>query len=475
MRRLFAIIAALVLLATIPAAVAAKKPTQFSDHFVRMFCDGIAPTSGTGFLFLEVTISDEFGPDAFVDMWNAASPSGAPDISRDFDAPVDANYAGGSLTASIPLVNSSGDPAGIGTVSATLTPVGEPIPIDEDFRDGNTQIRVTGVTQPLAASGTASIGGKTFPLEACFAEDTTISERSSNPNTFVFRFDTAMTNCTVTNTDGATASVFIDASSDDVFVDAFLESGPGSPLAGFAVVPLTDGSGSSSLELFDPETGEPVAGSGEVELTLTEGDGYRYVLRSSSGHSVVQGTLIDVEGSLTMPGTSPFDLTSCISFVGTDKQTFHNQQGPKPGGKVPANDLPGGAKLMTVGSKTSQSTRAASPDREAPYSCLTFEEGPGVIVEVPVGNTVWFRIQGTGSDVTVDTAGSDFDTVAAAYAPDGSGLTEVACVDDVPLDPFGRTLQAAITFPTEIGTTYYVQIGGFPDLQSYGNLRVAVR
>ena len=113
---------------------------------------------------------------------------------------------------------------------------------------------------------------------------------------------------------------------------------------------------------------------------------------------------------------------------------------------------------------------------EASYSCLTFEDPPGEIFEIPVGNTVWFQIQGTGSDVTVDTAGSDFDTVAAAYVSDGSGgFTEVACVDDVPLDPFGRTLQAAITFPTEIGTTYYVQIGGFPSLTSYGNLRVAVR
>ena len=93
-----------------------------------------------------------------------------------------------------------------------------------------------------------------------------------------------------------------------------------------------------------------------------------------------------------------------------------------------------------------------------------------------MGHTVWFRVQGTGSEVTVDTAGSDYDTVAAAYVSDGAGgFTEVACVDDVPLDPFGRTLQAAITFPTEIGTTYYVQIGGFPDDLTYGNLRVAVR
>ncbi len=44
----------------------------------------------------------------------------------------------------------------------------------------------------------------------------------------------------------------------------------------------------------------------------------------------------------------------------------------KPGGKVPSNDLPSGAKVMTVGDRTSVATKGASPDREAPYECLTF-------------------------------------------------------------------------------------------------------
>ena len=476
MRRLLAILAALALLATIPAAVTAKKPTQFNDHFVAMSCEGIAPTSGTGFLFLGVTISDEFGPDAFVDMWNAASPDGPPDISRDFAAPVDASYVGGTLTASIPLLDASGDPAGTGTVSATLTPVGDPFSFEDNFKDGNANVRFTQNTQPLGVVGTADIGGKTFALDACFAEDTTISEWRTNPNTFVVRFDSAFTDCTVTNSNGAVASVFFDPSTDETFVDVFLESGPGAPLGAFGVVTLTDGSGSGSLELYDPDTGEPIAGTGSIDLSLTEGPSYSYVLRSATGRSVVRGSLIDVEGTLTLPGISPFDLTSCVAFVGTEKVAFHNSKGPKPSGKAPANDLPGGAKLLAVGGKTSQQTRGASPDREAPYSCLTFEDPPGEIFEIPVGHTVWFRVQGTGSEVTVDTAGSDYDTVAAAYVSDGAGgFTEVACVDDVPLEPFGRTLQAAITFPTEVGTTYYVQIGGFPDDLTYGNLRIAVR
>ena len=135
---------------------------------------------------------------------------------------------------------------------------------------------------------------------------------------------------------------------------------------------------------------------------------------------------------------------------------FHQPRGPKPTGKVPANDLPDGALRLNVGGKTSQSTRAAAVDQEADYSCMEFDDPftpePEVI---PGEHTVWFKVAGTGAEVTVDTARSDFDTVAAAYVSDGAGgLAEVACADDVPLDSLGRMLQSAITFPTTTGTTY---------------------
>ena len=45
----------------------------------------------------------------------------------------------------------------------------------------------------------------------------------------------------------------------------------------------------------------------------------------------------------------------------------------------------------------------------------------------------------------------------------------------MPVQPIGRTLQAAVTWQTVAGTSYYVQIGGFPQSFEYGNLRVAVR
>jgi len=45
----------------------------------------------------------------------------------------------------------------------------------------------------------------------------------------------------------------------------------------------------------------------------------------------------------------------------------------------------------------------------------------------------------------------------------------------VPLQPLGRTLQAAVTFNAAAGTTYYVQIGGFPDDLNWGDLHLTVR
>ena len=70
------------------------------------------------------------------------------------------------------------------------------------------------------------IGGKTFDLADCFAEDTHVTTFRTNPNTFVERFATADTNCTIENADGTVAGVFIDATSDEVFVDACLFERP---------------------------------------------------------------------------------------------------------------------------------------------------------------------------------------------------------------------------------------------------------
>lgn len=477
MKRLLALIASLMLVAALPAAASAGKATRFTDHNVSVYCDGIAATSGGGFAFFSASVSDQFGPDGFVDFWATSDTSGQPDLFRDGDQPVVATWNGSVLAGSIPLVDSSGDPAGSATFSATLVPSGDPFPFDDRFRDGNTWHQFTGVSQPMDPSGTLSVAGSTFSLDACFGDETTVSVFETNPRSFVAHFSDRSVGCELTNANGDTGFLFTSLQEGEVFIDSGAFPADGSTAIGaIGSGTLTNGVLDASLDTYDFETGEP-AGDASIHLEIVgSGEPFDYVIKYATGSEVVSGTVLDLEGTLTI-GDIVFDLGAC---VGMDSRTkiFNSQpSGPKPGGKVPSNDLPSGAKLLTVGSKTSVATKGASPDPEAAYACLTFEDG-GEIVEVPVGNTVWYKIVGTGGPVTVDTAGSDYDTVIAVYTSDGAGgFTPVsdACVDDVALQPIGRTLQAAVTWDTVAGTTYYVQIGGYPQSFPYGNLRVAVR
>jgi hypothetical protein len=478
MKRMLAILAGLVLLMALPTTASGARPTRFTDHAVNISCDGMTAVSGGGFAFFSASLSDQFGPDAFVDFWASGAPEGQPDLFRDFEQTPTVTWNGSVLAGSIPLLDSNGDPAGSATFSATLTPTGDPFTFDDRFRDGNTWHQFSGVTQPLDPSGTLTVGGSTFSLDACFADETTVTVFETNPKAFVHHFSTRDVFCELSNANGDTGFLFSSFQDGEVFVDAGAFPGGGTSGTGaFGFGTLTDGVLDIPLETFDFETGEPVAGGGSIHLEIVgTGEPFEFLLKSATARFLSRGTTLDIEGTLTI-GTIVFDLGACVGTDARNKEIFTNPSGPKPGGKVPSNDLPSGARLLAVGQKTSVATKGASPDREAPYECLTFTD-PGGTFEVPVGHTVWYTIVGTGGPITVDTAGSDYDTVIAVYTADGSGgFTPVpdACVDDVPLDPVGRTLQAAVTWDSVAGTVYYVQIGGFPDSFPYGNLRVAVR
>lgn len=88
----------------------------------------------------------------------------------------------------------------------------------------------------------------------------------------------------------------------------------------------------------------------------------------------------------------------------------------------------------------------------------------------PIGRTVWYRFTpDTDTEVRVDTAGSDFDTMVAVYTGGNvPSLKEVACNDD----PGGGGLQAEVTFSATSGETYHLQFGGF--VSKSGFLEVAI-
>jgi hypothetical protein len=106
----------------------------------------------------------------------------------------------------------------------------------------------------------------------------------------------------------------------------------------------------------------------------------------------------------------------------------------------------------------------AEPDEPA-SSCL-----PG-----PPSSTVWFSFTAPSTvTIDIDTSGSTFDTVLAVWRPTANALVEEGCVDD-----FGFSSQARLGIPLVGGSTYLIQVGGFPfeplGFSSSGSLILSVR
>ena len=76
----------------------------------------------------------------------------------------------------------------------------------------------------------------------------------------------------------------------------------------------------------------------------------------------------------------------------------------------------------------------------------------------PIENTVWYAVTLPDTTlVSVDTRGSDHDTIVVVWTGSGLGdLQIVECNDDT---PFGA--EAAVEFFAEGGETYFVQVGSF--------------
>jgi hypothetical protein len=71
--------------------------------------------------------------------------------------------------------------------------------------------------------------------------------------------------------------------------------------------------------------------------------------------------------------------------------------------------------------------------------------------------TTWYRIVGNGGVVSIDTAGSDFDTVISVYfAPTPSLDDGLPCNDDAA----AGVVTSAVSFQSVAGRAYLVQVGG---------------
>jgi hypothetical protein len=480
-RRVLAIIGAVALLLSLPGGAAATKPYREVDHTRDTGCSAV-PTP-LGFADFDGFESALYGVDAWIDVWSGDPYESDLVLTRDWDQPADVIFGSGTVSMSIPVV-----PSGVVTIAGTFA-AANALGWDDSFRDGNSWYRSSATGTELSFSGTMTLPGVATPVafgpEGCGGSDLEQSTFVTQPHARVAKYTSTGGSCEVANADGDTGFVFLFADGTSIEIDGNIVDSGGAEVGFFGIADVApDGTATIDVQEYDPQTGELTGDVGSASVSAVDtGDAFAYTLKTSNGFDRTHGTVVDIEGSLTT-SLGSFSLDTCIAANTETKIVTTPSNGPKPGGKRPANDLPSEAVALTPGARATVATKGAQAPREADYPCLQFEDGgDGSVLEIPVAYTVWYRVAGTGGNVTVDTAGSDFDTVVAVYAGAADAGSTVACVDDVPLDPFGRTLQAAATFPTTVGTTYWIQIGGLDEatffgdtrFKPYGTLKVAVR
>lgn len=438
--------------------------TRFSDTQISMFCEEQIQNELGIVAGLGASSSEVFGDYASLAFFEAGSSEADPaTLSSSPDGIAEVTGDDGSLAAQIPLVDAAGEPAGTATLTASLVPDGDPFTI-EGFRDGNRWVRQSGTDQHVIASGTLELPDVgSFEFAGCTGDVLHIDVFETNPDTFVATFSGLVVECSLETEDGFVSLFAINDGQGSFIEVTFFPASGGLISGGLSDATVTTQRVSGTIPLSFESEGGGDAGEAAVDAALTAGERVSFSTQSSNSKTKVTGRLYNVAGSVTFSdGGERFDLSGCVAIDRRDQTTSHNPSGPKPGGKPLANDTPGGALPLTPGKSLRQATGSASLDPETPCT-NEFNE------EVPFGRTVWYTVAGTGGPVTIDTSASDFDTVLGAYT-NGSGLTPIACRDDVPRDDFGFSLQSVLTFDTELGVTYYIQAGGFAG--EFGQLRV---
>ena len=463
MRRIRALLAgAAILTLVLPASTQAGSLTRESDTRVGLYCEEL--TTGSLRLSMYSETSDTYGSFTDLAFWSGGG-SGDPDLVADAST-ITLTPAGGSGSAT--LVELDGDPGGTATLSATFAPSGPAEPYEFTDRDGNQGFHVEGMYQPLSVTGTITVDpargrDATFALGLCSAWSDTYTFTNTNPSTYVSGDQQIGLNC-AWQLDDAFVELFAASDRFGTFSDLYI-SDRRNGYSGFAEPVLSATSFAADYEIFDDRG--PV-GTASASATLTRTD-ERISIRDGSGNRkyTATGWVLAVDGSLTIDvgrvsTTLPMDDSSCSASDVRVKEIYGKTSGPKL-----KNDAPSGAIALQVGDAVEVKTGGTALAAEVPCTV----EFDSTVEQLPLAHTAWWTFMGTGGDVVIDTAGSDFDTILGVYVLDGDAFAQVGCVDDV-FDPdTGEgSLQARITIPTSAGQTYYIQAGGFGD--SAGTLRL---
>jgi len=364
----------------------------------------------------------------------------------DFDQPADIMVGPDSVHAVIPMlrfpIDGDPEPAGDAVVDMTFTPNGEPEVIKEAGDAGeNIRSRTTGTIQPLSTAGSVSVIGLTVTdLSGCQSQHVDLTTKQTNPDTVVGGNGGGWlqdASCIVGADEGSLGMVVdqkefaggFGVATDTGFAEGALQSADWHPRVLSGTFDVTDQDGAPlGIASARVESGALLT---ESKLVDTLGPFRRlFKLR-----------LFEASGELAMPDGSVLPLT-CQLAESSGYGILHSPSGPKP-----ANDLPETAQPLAPGEQIGAKTGGAAREPEIGNQCADFG----------LNYTVWYTFTGTGGEVTLDTAGSDFDTVIDAYAvdPDGNPVG-VGCAD---FNEDGSPI-ARLTLPTDEGVTYLIQVGG---------------
>jgi hypothetical protein len=447
-RFLAAVVAAALLAAIVPGVASADRPTREEVDRTGVGCAADLEDGTFVSAFVERNaISGDF---AAIEVF----PLGAevPSLSgstTSIDMTVGAELA---ASATIPLVDAAGDPAGEAQLTMTLPSFGEFVDEGEDRGNLNSHTHVN--VELFEGFGTISLPGASDIEATCSGgrEIGTIFQTSpgafTEHRTGVNFFCQWMIDDTAYFAQGQSDTLFGDFV-DVSFFNETVSVGADEPFVG-----SFDGSGVDvSLHLLDFISGDEYTASVEASFA-PDGDEIHYVIRGNNTRQRVDRQPLSVEGTVELSTGDAFtmDDEACDATTFRIGSLFKGANGPKTGRPL-VNDAPEGAIELAPGARFNVQTTGTVPDAEAINA--TCDEG-----EIDqMGHTVWYTIEGTGTPLRFDTTGSNFDTMIAVYVMEGDELVELACADDV-FDE-GISLQAVLEGDTVEGVTYWIQVGGW--------------
>jgi hypothetical protein len=450
--------------ALVPSAASAAPPRIVSGTALGLQCTGGAPGSVVLTLDVEDTGSGEraFGTLAVLDAAGQL-------ILTSAEGQGSVIPGEGALTGNLPMLDGAGTPVGEATFDVGHGLAGNPTTTTDRTRTGNAWQTVTTIQQPVSGTGSVLLPSREQVPVECSGQRVDRSVRTM-PDASVLRLDPIdigdpEPDCVtdlgdgrllVVAAEGMSSSVSVSVREGDTFASGFSESA------------VTSGREVSATVQLVREVGEEVVVVGDAVVALqvdTVTATERWVLQGQHRTSATTREEVVLTGTVTLPGDGTVPV-SCDGRRFLVREVVTSPAGPQPGGRAPVNDTADGAVLLARGDRVVAQTGGAAARPEADLWCDVL---PPADPSALPGRTVWYRFTGTGGPVTVDTAGSSFDTVLSVHEAEDTSA-RIACADDD--GPPVRTLQAYTTVDTEPGVEYLVQVGGAG--AEYGRLRITL-